>query len=136
MSEIIKTAVAIIINNKKILMEQRRANKTVYPNFLMCPSGHLKTNESPKETITRELKEELNLNILESEELFCINDVDPFSNKEFEHHFLLIKRFDGKIRNSSEAQAIGWYTYKELQKVPIPKVVKRLVEKLKEIGLL
>jgi len=103
MNQVVKTAVAIIIKDKKILMEQRRANKTVYPNFLMCPSGHLENNESPKETITRELREELNLNILESEELFYLNDIDPFSKKEFEHHFLLIKKFTGEVNRSSEA---------------------------------
>lgn len=65
-----KASVAILIHNKKILLLLRDDNPNIpNPNVWQLPGGQAEKDESPLETVRRELKEELsfvpdNLNCL------------------------------------------------------------------------
>ena len=51
---------AIIIENGKILLTQRAENSSL-PNMWEFPGGKIEPNETPKNCLIRELKEELNI---------------------------------------------------------------------------
>jgi ADP-ribose pyrophosphatase YjhB (NUDIX family) len=81
-------AVGIIIKNKKILLIHRIKDGKEYYVF---PGGAIEQDESPKEAVTREIREELSINnIVIDRFLFQITNQ---GNKEF---YYLIKDFSGQ----------------------------------------
>jgi ADP-ribose pyrophosphatase YjhB (NUDIX family) len=81
-------AVGIIIKNKKILLIHRIKDGKEYYVF---PGGAIVQDESPKEAVTREIREELSINnIVIDRFLFQITNQ---GNKEF---YYLIKDFSGQ----------------------------------------
>lgn len=128
----IQTVVAVFIRDNKLLMEKRSKDKKVYPELLMCPSGHIENGESFEESVDREMKEELGLSNVKSRYLFDIKDKDLFSKKYFNHKIMLIESFSGNIENSREADRLIWKNYDELKKETLALVVRKLVEKLHE----
>lgn len=69
---------AVIRNKGKYLIAKRAATKKFAPNQWEFISGFMDTQESPKETILREIKEELNTNgsIIKESVSFDIIDDD------------------------------------------------------------
>ena len=53
----------ILVKNNKILMSKRDKKKREYPNYWEFPGGKCNKNESIKQCIVREIKEESGLNI-------------------------------------------------------------------------
>jgi len=131
----IETIVAVFLKDKRLLMERRSKDRGVYAGFLMCPSGHLEQGESLEQAMKREMKEELGIEIKGQRFLFAIDDLDSFSKKLFKHNFMLIKDFEGKIDESSEAKSLCWKSYKELEGQKLALIARKLVEKLREQGL-
>ncbi len=80
----------IINDNKELLMQKRNPYKKTFPNLwaLSC-AGHVLAGESSKQSAIRELKEELDLTIEESnlEYLFTIK-------REQDYEFSTLKVFD------------------------------------------
>ena len=130
--EPIQTVVAVITKNKKILMDKRRKDKTVYAGFLMCPSGHVEKDESFESAIKRELKEELEIDVENCKYLFSIIDVDPTSKKTFKHNFMLIKKYSKDIKKSNESRGLVWMGYDEIRILRLPSIVKELIKKLRD----
>jgi len=82
-------AAAIIIKNGKILLIQRIKNGKEYFVF---PGGGVKEGEFPKETIVREVKEELSLDIINIEKL-----IFQVKNRGREELYYLITDFSGEL---------------------------------------
>jgi 8-oxo-dGTP pyrophosphatase MutT (NUDIX family) len=49
----------------KVLLQKRAASRALYPNKWEIPGGHTEAEESPEQTIKRELFEELQCELLE-----------------------------------------------------------------------
>ncbi len=132
-NEKIQTVVAVFLDDKRLLMEKRTSERKVYANFLMCPSGHVKKGEALEQAFAREMKEELEIIIKKSKFLFSIDDIDPFSKREFTHNFMLVEAYKGKIGTSKEAKMLKWFTYEELENEELVLIVRRLVGRLHEM---
>ena len=132
----INTVVAVFIKDKKILMEKRPETKRAYANFLMCPAGLIKENESFIETLKREMKEELHVDVTTAKHLFTIYDKDPLSKLEFKNNFMLIESYNGKIEKTEEAKNLVWLSYGELKKIELASITDKLIEKLHEKKLI
>jgi 8-oxo-dGTP diphosphatase len=128
----VSSAVAVFLDSGKLLMEKRSSQRKVYSGFLMCPSGHVNKNETPEAALIREMKEELEIKVTQIKPLFTIKDIDPISRTNFDHHFFLVEKHEGKIHRSNEADELLWMTYTELKKINLAFVVHQLVEKLHE----
>lgn len=131
-------AVAIIVNNNKILFQKRRQDE-----FWALPGGKIRVGETTKETIVRELKEELGLKD------FKVNDVATVSEYFFEfgkdkyHQFIfghkvqvnsnewILKsnEFDGI--EEQENLIFKWFEVEELGTAPIkPDFLKEQLENI------
>lgn len=93
----------IIIKNKKLLM----CRKYDESHFIM-PGGRILENEIPEQTLKRELKEELNLELV-SMEKFKTWEATHFKDKnklvKMETYFVEIK---GKPKATNEINEIAW----------------------------
>jgi len=93
----------VIIRNKKLLMV-RKYNE---PHFIM-PGGRVKEKESKEQTLRRELKEELNVNLI-SMKFFATNEAVHFQDKnkivKMEIYFVEV---EGESQPTSEINEIKW----------------------------
>ena len=125
-----QTVVAIFIRDRKLLMDQRGPDRSVYPNLLMCPSGHLLDDESKLSAIRREMKEELSIRVHKAQHLFSLPDTDQHSGANFLHHFMLIEGFTGRIKTTTENLSLHWYSAIELDNMTLAPIVRQLLDKL------
>ena len=90
---------AIIIKDNKILLIHRIKNGQEYYVF---PGGGVKEEESLEEAISREIKEELTLDIKLFKQIFSI------TNQNQEEHYFLVEDFDGTpILNGEERERMN-----------------------------
>ena len=74
----VEVVAAIIINDNKILCVQRNTNKYVYiSEKYEFPGGKIEAGETKEETIRREIKEELHMDITVGEEFLTVVHAYP-----------------------------------------------------------
>ena len=71
-------AIAVIVRDGRILICQRPANTTL-GGLWEFPGGKIEAGETPEECLARELKEELNIEVLVGE--FCTEVTHAYGNK-------------------------------------------------------
>lgn len=121
MKEIDKIAF-IYLKDEKILSTLSKGKDTYY-----IPGGKRENGESDEETLIRECKEELTINIKR-------NSIKYYGTFEAQAHGksegVLVKMtcytadFDGNLEASSEIQEIRWLDYNDLDKIsPVDKLI-------------
>ena len=98
----------ILIKDGKILL-QRRNNPTKYfCGMLGMPAGHLEANENVYEALKREMKEELDIDVMNSKIVQVMN-VNGIIDVYDEYFFVC--DYTGEIKNNEEnnTSSIGWY---------------------------
>lgn len=97
----------ILIKDGKILLQRRNnPNKHGY-GMLGMPAGHLEPNENVYDALKREMKEELNIDVVSSEIVQVMNlkgDTDVYDAYFFECEY------NGEIQNMEEenAESLEW----------------------------
>ncbi len=77
----VEVVAAVIIHNQKILCVQRGENKYDYiSKKFEFPGGKMEEGETKKQTIIREIKEELNMDIIPGKELETVEHEYPDFN--------------------------------------------------------
>lgn len=83
-------AVYMIIKNRegKILLQRRQGTK-LWPGFLALPAGHIDEGENAIDAVIREAKEELNIDICESDiiDSFVVNRKNKSLKPYFDVYF-------------------------------------------------
>lgn len=83
-----KTVRAIIIENNKLLVFFRRKLKDgKHITYYAIPGGHVEENETNEETVIRELKEEMNLDI---EILEYLGEIEAYNQIEYYYHAKIV----------------------------------------------
>jgi 8-oxo-dGTP pyrophosphatase MutT (NUDIX family) len=129
----------LIYNNKVLLVYHKKLN------FWLPPGGHIEKNETPDETVLREFKEEVGLDV----EILNRNDVlmegkivkqlaVPFyvnvhNVGDHDHcclFYLCTTKYPEKIKiNKSELKDFGWFSAEELDQKLIPADVRNIAMK-------
>jgi len=111
-ANLIKNALAIIVNNNNQILLLKRSDKTDwYPNKWALVGGGVEEGETPVEACRREIKEETDLNINKFSEKFTIQR-NPNSIE-----YVFIAKFDGEpidIKLNFEHTKYGWYSPEEI----------------------
>ena len=55
---------------------------------------------------------------------------------EFTHNFMLVESYSGEIKGTKEATELRWMTFEELNKEKLELFVRRLVDRLHDMGCL
>lgn len=120
-------AVGIIINAKdEILVAQRAAHKH-QGGCWEFPGGKVEDGESVFTALQRELKEELDIHILDATPLLKIPYQYP--DKTVLLDTWVIKNFKGEARGI-EGQPIRWVLRSKLQQLSFPDANRLIIEKL------
>ena len=94
-----KVVVGIIIDNNRVFLLRHNKCKGLF----VFPSGKVEEGETEKEALIREMKEELNIDVLECEELFC--DVPQWYDRidgimHTQEDIFIITKYNGEIINN------------------------------------
>ena len=113
----VEVVAAIIVHNNKILCVQRGENKLPYiSKKFEFPGGKIEEGETKEETIKREIKEELNMDINVKDEFITVNHQYPDFNLTM-HSFIcecdipeltLTEHIDYKWLSKNEMEYLDW----------------------------
>ena len=113
----VEVVAAVIMHNQKILCVQRSENKYAYiSKKFEFPGGKMEEGETKKQTIIREIKEELNMDIIPIKELKTVEHEYPDFNLKM-HSFIseclssevfLSEHIDYKWLSVSELETLDW----------------------------
>ena len=130
---IIVASVALVNSDNQILIAQRPKEKHL-SGLWEFPGGKVEKNESPENTLIRELKEELNVNINQK----CVAPLtfSEFDYKEFNLLLLLYvcRRWDGDPE-SMENNPIKWVKSNKLREYKMPPADESLIYCLQDLLL-
>lgn len=126
---------AVVINkNKRILLAKRGKKARNERGKWECPGGGLKFGDGLEETIIREIKEELNI------EIEIVDYLEPYNHliPDDQQHWVAIcyvckiKSGRPKIMEPDKCEAIGWFTIKEMEKMDLSLATKHRLKQIKE----
>ena len=130
MSDIKKTARAVILMDDKIILIRRKRfkNGELIRDYYVIPGGHLDENETFEEAVIREVKEELGIEVdVQKEILHEYNEDLSVDEKFFE-----CKYIRGKIGTGTGEE----WTNPDIEKYGIYEIVLQDVNKVNDMNLL
>jgi len=126
--EAVGVVVGIVVKGNKFLVERRRWDETVDPGIVCLPAGHVKPNEGLEDALTREMMEELGIQIKEIK--FVCKNFYVASNGERQHAYCyLVTDYEGEPVCKS-AQEIFWED--DINKMSL-EVDRKTVKKMREL---
>lgn len=126
------TAMAVFLKGRKVLLEKRRPDEDNYAGFLAFPGGHHEKGETIRQTLRREMKEELDVDVKEFSCIGEFDDIDPTSKNHYRHNAFLCTGWDGEITETREQERIMWVDISQLHLMEgISRPTREAAEKLK-----
>ena len=127
-------SVAALIEGKQHEILFIREGDLPYHDWWVLPGGYLKPEESVKEALVREVKEETGLDVLPAR---LIGVHDGFFSKEDEPTRYVVIAYeaivvDGRIVFSQEATGYTWMRVEEALRSQVPNVFKRILGDFKD----
>lgn len=113
---LLRAVVGIIIRKNKILVAERPQDKP-YSGYWEFPGGKIEENETGKTALTRELHEELGIEVLAAEAWFMHTHTYP--DKTVCLDIWLVKAFTGEPY-SKENQTLRWVALSDILSLGLP----------------
>lgn len=93
-----KCAAGILIKNNKILLGKRSGDRTFYPDVWDIIGGHCKDNETPEQTVSRELKEEIGVTPVNLIHVAVLHESEPAMG-DYEYTIYVVTEWIGSPQN-------------------------------------
>lgn len=130
----IHKAAGIIIQNRKLLFTRAKDM-----DFFIDPGGKIEPDETAKQALVRELKEELDIDVDEADlEAFGEFTAEAANNKGKTVHMqaFIVKKWQGTIKPSAEVEELQWLTSDIPSDIQVGSIFGgKVLPKLKEQGL-
>ncbi|MEO0410662.1 MAG: 8-oxo-dGTP diphosphatase MutT [Pseudomonadota bacterium] len=127
---VLVAAVALFDRDERVLLAQRPEGKSL-AGYWEFPGGKIEPGETPEAALTRELKEELDIEA-------CLECYQPFSFASHSYpdfHLLmplfLCRRWEG-VAKPQEGQVLKWVKIKDLRSYKLPPADLPLVAMLED----
>lgn len=129
MKTIIAVGIALLNEQNKVLIAKRPEHKPLGLKWEF-PGGKVEDNETLEECIVREIKEELNLDIIP---IYYVGE----ENFDYDHANVTLHLYTGTITNPSdmilnEHIEARWVSYEELSTFDFPAIDLPFIAKLKQ----
>ncbi|MDV6249995.1 NUDIX hydrolase [Vibrio sp. EA2] len=96
----------ILVKDAQILLETRARDKETDPGAIAIPGGHMDLGEDQKQTLFRELKEELNA--IPQSYVYLCSLYHPTTELQLIHYYI-VTEWEGNLE-CYEAESVDWYT--------------------------
>ncbi len=127
MTKITQVAVAVIINQKQQVCISLRHKDAHQGGLWEFPGGKIEQDETVEQALVREIKEELNLEILNSRPLISITH--EYTDKNVCLHVNKIVSYRGEAAGM-EGQTVKWVSFSELSDYDFPKANFPIIKSL------
>ena len=128
---VLVAACALIDADGRVLLAERPQGKTM-AGMWEFPGGKVEAGERPEETLIRELKEELGIDVKEA----CLAPFAFASHSYDDFHLLmplyLCRRWDGVVA-PREGQQLNWVRPRDMGKYSMPPADVPLVSQLRDL---
>jgi 8-oxo-dGTP diphosphatase len=125
---VLVAACALVDPDGRVLLTERPAGKTM-AGLWEVPGGKIEAGERPEQTLIRELKEELGIDVQEP----CLAPLTFASHAYPEFHLLMplyvCRRWEG-LATAIEGQRLAWVRPQRLRDYPMPPADEPLVAHL------
>lgn len=123
---------AVIFNEKKeILFTERSLTDSFMPGYWELPGGGIEYGETPQESLTREIKEECNIDI-EIIKPIAANTYFIDELQRIEITFLCKAVNPEKIKLSTEHSDYKWLDTTETNSIKISDYVKKIIDSISD----
>jgi len=109
----------LLLRNRQVLMARRSATRRNYPNTWSFPGGHVEEGETIEHALTRELSEEIGVQVRSSFFLqrFVAQSDGPDNPVTF--HFFAVNKWAGEPENlGDEHSELRWVNIGEAPSMP------------------
>ena len=124
-------AAALVDLDGRVLIQQRPDGKAM-AGLWEFPGGKVEAGETPEQTLIRELKEELAIDVTEA----CLSPLSFASHAYDDFHLLMplyvCRRWSGVVR-PVEAKALSWVRPAKLREYPMPPADEPLIPVLRDL---
>ncbi len=122
----VEVAAGIILDEDKVLIA-KRPNCKHQGGLWEFPGGKIESSETLEEALSRELNEELDIQVIQCE-FYKKIDFD-YSDKKVSLSFCLVSKFSGNPKGM-EGQIIKWVLKDELINYKFPEANQRIIDNL------
>ena len=126
----IRVSAAVIYRNGQFLLSKRKAHQH-QGNKWEFPGGKIDGDETVEQALTRELKEELNIHVIEQQTFMNLDFQYP--EKKVTLFFQLVTQFEGK-EQGIEGQQVAWFDHEQIQNLEFPDANLPVLEKIKKLS--
>ena len=131
MNKRVHVAVGVIVKQTQTLECQyfltKRLAKAHQGNKWEFPGGRVEDNETVAQALSRELKEEIAIEVLSCQPLLVIEH--DYSDKLVCLDVFLVDNYQGEP-SAQEGQGQGWFSLKELEQLDFPEANKAIIKNL------
>lgn len=122
----IKVSVAVIFNANKQVLITRRSFKSDHAGCWEFPGGKVEQGEDPRQTVIREVKEEVGLIVKN----FNLTDEIHHSYKHQTVHLFVYKiiHFEGKPQCLENQLELRWVAVNQLNEFDFPEANRKIIE--------
>jgi 8-oxo-dGTP diphosphatase len=129
MKKHIRVAAAVIVRDGHFLLSKRKLEQHQGGKWEF-PGGKIEANETLEQALSREIREEINIEVKRQSSFYQLDFEYPEKNVSL--YFQLVDEFDGQ-EQGLEGQLIGWFTKAELLELTFPDANIPVLEKIEQL---
>lgn len=120
----------ILIKNGSVLL-QHRTQTGFMDNFWSMPAGHIDGTESVSEALRREVKEEINVELSDSDVKLAHMMHRVSADRVYFDFFFTARTWKGELRNTEPLKhdELKWFPLRDLPENTVP-YIKRVLERI------
>jgi len=111
----------LLVRGRQILLAKRSEDRTFYPGVWDVIGGHCEGDETPAETLVRELEEEIGVKPSAFEEIAVLDEPPPAEHEEARYHIFIVTAWGGgqpRLRDSEHSE-VRWLGLDDALALPL-----------------
>jgi 8-oxo-dGTP diphosphatase len=112
---------ALLVLGRQILLAKRSEDRAFYPGVWDVIGGHCEGDETPAETLVRELEEEIGVKPSALEEITVLDEPRPAEHGEARYHMFIVTAWGGgepRLRDAEHSE-VRWLDLGEALALPL-----------------